>query len=61
MEHMLAFIRFCELHRESIYEHSYILTYTYIYKRININSKDTNTRSNTNLTQLILTAQRTHT
>ena len=45
----------------SIYKHSYILTYKYTYKRININSKHSNTRSNTNLTQLNLTAQRTYT
>ena len=29
-----------------------MLIYTYTYKRININSKHTNTHSNTNLTQL---------
>ena len=39
---------------------SYILTYDNTYKHININSKHTNTRSNTNLMQLNLTAQRTH-
>ena len=39
---------------------SYILTYVYRYKRINVNSKHTNKRSNTNLTQLNLTAQRIH-